>query len=222
MSDNRITTVIFDLDGTLLDTLEDLKDATNYALRQCGMPERTLEEVRQFVGNGVRNLMIRAVPQGEENPGFERAFELFKKYYGEHCNDATRAYDGIPELLRELKNRGYVMAIVSNKIDSAVQELTHRYFSQVDIAIGDQENLKRKPEPDSVFLTLNRLGRTREEAIYVGDSDVDLATAKNAGLPCISVLWGFRDREFLEEHGATIFVEKPMEIADVLERASID
>ena len=95
MSDNKITTVIFDLDGTLLDTLEDLKDATNYALRQCGMPERTLEEVRQFVGNGVRNLMIRAVPQGEENPGFERAFELFKKYYGEHCNDATRAYDGI-------------------------------------------------------------------------------------------------------------------------------
>lgn len=218
MSERNITTVIFDLDGTLLDTLEDLKNATNFALRQCGMPERTLGEIRRFVGNGVRNLMIRAVPQGEENPEFEHAFAVFKEYYGEHCNDATRAYDGIPELLRELKNGGYVMAIVSNKIDSAVQDLNHQYFPQVDIAIGDRENLKRKPEPDSVLLALEKLGRTREEAIYIGDSDVDLATAKNAGLPCISVLWGFRDREFLVECGATIFVEKPMEITDVLSR----
>lgn len=218
MSERKITTVIFDLDGTLLDTLEDLKNATNFALRQCGMPERTLGEIRRFVGNGVRNLMIRAVPQGEENPEFEHAFAVFKEYYGEHCNDATRAYDGIPELLRELKNGGYVMAIVSNKIDSAVQDLNHQYFPQVDIAIGDRENLKRKPEPDSVLLALEKLGRTREEAIYIGDSDVDLATAKNAGLPCISVLWGFRDREFLVECGATIFVEKPMEITDVLSR----
>lgn len=218
MSERKITTVIFDLDGTLLDTLEDLKNATNFALRQCGMPERTLGEIRRFVGNGVRNLMIRAVPQGEENPEFEHAFAVFKEYYGEHCNDATRAYDGIPELLRELKNGGYVMAIVSNKIDSAVQDLNHRYFPQVDIAIGDRENLKRKPEPDSVLLALEKLGRTREEAVYIGDSDVDLATAKNAGLPCISVLWGFRDREFLVECGATIFVERPIEITDVLSR----
>lgn len=218
MFGRKITTVIFDLDGTLLDTLEDLKNATNYALRQCGLPERTLSEIRQFVGNGVRNLMIRAVPQGEENPGFERAFSIFKEYYGEHCNDETKAYGGIPELLQELKNAGYAMAIVSNKIDSAVQDLNSRYFPQVDIAIGDRENLKRKPEPDSVFLALKELGRTRAEAIYVGDSDVDLATAENAGLPCISVLWGFRDREFLEAHGATTFVEKPMEIAGVLSR----
>lgn len=218
MSDRKITTVIFDLDGTLLDTLEDLKNATNFALRQCGMPERTLGEIRRFVGNGVRNLMIRAVPQGEENPEFEHAFAVFKEYYGKHCNDATRAYDGIPELLRELKNMGYAMAIVSNKIDSAVQDLNHRYFPQVDVAIGDRENLKRKPEPDSVFLALEKLGRTREEAVYIGDSDVDLATAKNAGLPCISVLWGFRDKEFLVGNGATTFVEKPMEITDVLSR----
>ncbi len=214
----KITTVIFDLDGTLLDTLEDLKNATNYALKVCGMPERTLSEVRRFVGNGVRNLMIRAVPQGEENPEFEHAFAIFKEYYGEHCNDATRAYDGIPELLQELKNRGYAMAIVSNKIDSAVQDLNNRYFPQVDVAIGDRENLKRKPEPDSVFLALEELGRTREEAVYVGDSDVDLATAQNAGLPCISVLWGFRDKEFLVEHGATTFVAKPNEITSVLLR----
>ena len=218
MSDRKITTVIFDLDGTLLDTLEDLKNAVNYALRVCSMPERTLSEIRQFVGNGVRNLMIRVVPQGEDHPEFEHAFAVFKEYYGEHCNDATKAYDGIPELLQELKNMGYVLAIVSNKIDSAVQDLNRRYFPQVDVAIGDREDLRRKPEPDSVFLALRELGRAKEEAVYVGDSDVDLLTAQNAGLPCISVLWGFRDREFLEERGATTFVEKPMEIAGILSR----
>lgn len=218
MSDRKISTVIFDLDGTLLDTLEDLKNAANYALKTCGMPERTLEEVRRFVGNGVKNLMIRAVPDGENNPQFERAFDTFKEYYGVHCNDATKAYDGIPELLQELKNNGYAMAIVSNKIDSAVQDLNNRYFPQVEVAIGDRENLRRKPEPDSVFLALEKLGRSREEAVYVGDSDVDLDTARNAGLPCISVLWGFRDKAFLIEHGAQTFVEKPMEITDVLKR----
>lgn len=216
MSGKKINTVIFDLDGTLLDTLEDLKKATNYALKFCNMPERTLDEVRRFVGNGVRNLMIRAVPDGESNSEFERAFAIFKEYYGQHCNDATKAYDGIPQLLQELKDRGYALAIVSNKIDSAVQDLNHKYFPQVDVAIGDRENLRRKPEPDSVNLALDVLNKTKQEAIYVGDSDVDLQTAQNAGLPCISVLWGFRDKEFLIEHGATVFVKKPMEIIDVL------
>lgn len=214
--DKRINTVIFDLDGTLLDTLEDLEAAVNHALASCGMPGRTLDEIRQFVGNGVRKLMVRAVPRGEENPEFERAFSVFKEYYGEHCNDATRAYEGIPELLQELKNAGYALAIVSNKIDAAVQDLNSRYFPQVEVAVGDRENLKRKPEPDSVFLALEQLGRTREEAVYVGDSEVDLQTAKNAGLPCISVLWGFRDREFLMEKGAEVFARTPMEVADLI------
>ena len=200
---NTKNTVIFDLDGTLLDTLEDLWTAVNHALSVCNMPERSLDEVRRFVGNGIKMLMIRAVPGGEENPDFDKAFEVFKQYYGVHCNDTTKPYDGIPELLQELKKEGYAVAIVSNKIDSAVKDLNERYFPQVEVAIGDRENLKRKPEP---------------EAVYVGDSDVDLQTSRNAGLPCISVLWGFRDRAFLKEHGASIFVEKPMEILDILKR----
>lgn len=217
----KISTVVFDLDGTLLDTLEDLKNAVNYALDFCAMPKRTLDEVRRFVGNGVKKLMIRAVPDGEDNPDFEKAFDAFKQYYGEHCNDTTRAYDGIPELLETLKNSGYTLAIVSNKIDSAVQDLNNRYFPQVDVAIGDREHLQRKPHPDSVNLALKELGKIREEAVYIGDSDVDLATARNAGLPCISVLWGFRDREFLVEQGAETFVEQPMEIVDVLKQMNL-
>lgn len=212
----RKNTVIFDLDGTLLDTLEDLWAAVNYALTSCDMPARSLDEVRRFVGNGIKMLMIRAVPGGEDNPDFNKAFETFKQYYGVHCNDTTKPYDGITELLQELKNEGYDVAIVSNKIDSAVKDLNNRYFSQVEVAIGDRENMKRKPEPDSVRLALKELGRTQDEAVYVGDSDVDLLTAKNAGLPCISVLWGFRDRKFLSEHGAQTFVEKPIEILHVL------
>ena len=215
---NTKNTVIFDLDGTLLDTLEDLWTAVNHALSVCNMPERSLDEVRRFVGNGIKMLMIRAVPGGEENPDFDKAFEAFKQYYGVHCNDTTKPYDEIPELLQELKEEGYAVAIVSNKIDSAVKDLNERYFPQVKVAIGDRENLRRKPEPDSVFLALKELGRTQGEAVYVGDSDVDLQTAQNAGLPCISVLWGFRDRAFLKEHGASIFVDKPTEILDILKR----
>lgn len=209
-------TIVFDLDGTLLDTLEDLTASVNYALSLCNMPTRTIEEIRQFVGNGVKKLMIRAVPDGENNSQFEKAFGLFKEYYGEHCNDKTRAYEGIPELLQELKKAGYALAIVSNKIDSAVQELNKRYFPQVDVAVGDCEGLKRKPAPDSVFVALERLGKSKEDAIYIGDSEVDIQTAKNSGVPCISVLWGFRDKAFLQEHGADIFVEKPMEILDII------
>lgn len=215
----RKTTVIFDLDGTLLDTLEDLADAVNYALRANHMPERTMDEVRRFVGNGVRLLMIRAVPGGEENPCFEDAFALFKSYYGAHCNDNTKPYDGVVGLLRVLKEKGYAVAIVSNKMDSAVKELSSLYFEGlVPVAIGEREGIRRKPAPDTVFAALRELGKTADTAVYVGDSDVDLTTAENAGMPCISVLWGFRDKDFLAEHGAKRFAATAAEVLELAEK----
>lgn len=213
------TTVIFDLDGTLLDTLQDLADAVNYALRKEGMPERTIDEVRRFVGNGVRLLMIRAVPGGESNPLFEETFAQFKEYYGEHCNDNTKPYDGMIELLETLKSKGYSVAIVSNKIDFAVKELSALYFKGiVPVAIGEKEGVRRKPAPDTVREALKELGRIAEESVYVGDSDVDIETAKNAGMPCVSVLWGFRDREFLEEHGAKRYARTAEDVLKLVEK----
>ena len=208
---------IFDLDGTILDTLEDLKESTNAALAANGYPARTLEEVRCFVGNGVRLLMIRAVPDGERNPLFEETFALFKEYYGKHCNDNTKPYAGVVELIETLKEKGYAVAIVSNKIDFAVKELNDLYFKGiVPVAIGEKEGIRRKPAPDTVFEALKELGKTKEEAIYVGDSDVDIETAKNAGMPCISVLWGFRDKEFLAEHGAEYYAETTEEVSELI------
>ena len=205
-------TYIFDLDGTLLDTLQDLATSVNYALRQHRMPEHSIDDVRRFVGNGVRRLMERAVPEGAANPAFEAAFATFREYYMEHSLDTTRPYDGIPELIHELKQRGCRMGVVSNKMMAATQELVHHFFPDIEVAIGEDEaaGIRKKPAPDTVFVALKQLGQG--SAVYVGDSDVDLATARNSGLPCISVLWGFRDRDFLLAHGATTFVEKPCEI----------
>jgi phosphoglycolate phosphatase len=208
-------TYIFDLDGTLLDTLDDLAAAVNYALRQHGMPEHTREDVRRFVGNGVRLLMTRAIPDGEDNPLFEATFQTFRKYYMEHSLDTTRPYDGIPELLGELRARGKRVAVVSNKFYAATSELCHHFFPDtVEVAIGEHEaeGIRKKPAPDTVKEAFRQLGVDSRNAVYVGDSDVDLQTARNAGLPCISVLWGFRDRAFLEAHGATTFVTTPEEI----------
>lgn len=208
-------TYIFDLDGTLLDTLDDLAAAVNYALRQHGMPEHTREDVRRFVGNGVRLLMIRAIPDGEDNPLFEATFQTFREYYMEHSLDTTRPYDGIPELLGELRARGKRVAVVSNKFYAATSELCHHFFPDtVEVAIGEHEaeGIRKKPAPDTVKEAFRQLGVDSRNAVYVGDSDVDLQTARNAGLPCISVLWGFRDRAFLEAHGATTFVTTPEEI----------
>ena len=208
-----VKAVIFDLDGTLLYTLEDLAAAVNWALRQNGMAERTLDEVRRFVGNGVRRLMARSGPGGEDNPCFEQTFADFKRYYVAHCQEHTRLYEGVTDMLEGLKAHGLRMAIVSNKLQAGVDELYDRYFRDtVEVAIGDHPDRQRKPAPDMVELALKQLGVAKDEAVYVGDSDVDLATARNSGLPCISVLWGFRDRDFLIEHGAQRLVEKPEEV----------
>ncbi len=217
--DMKYDAVIFDLDGTLLDTLEDLTDAVNFALRECKMKERGMDEVRIFLGNGIRNLMQRAVERGEDNPDFDRAFELFRRYYREHCNDKTRPYPGIQKMLGSLKEQGRRLAIVSNKADFAVKELCEIYFKDlVETAIGEREGIARKPAKDTVCRALLELGVTGERAVYVGDSEVDILTAKNAHLPCISVTWGFRDREFLAERGAVYFADMPEEILKLLER----
>ncbi len=216
MDNKQIKTYIFDLDGTLLDTLNDLAASTNYALRQYGMPEHPVDDVRRFVGNGVRRLMERAVPDGADNPLFEEVFAAFRQHYMEHSLDTTKPYEGISEVLQELQRRGCKMAVVSNKMMAATQELVAHFFPEIPVAIGENEaeGIRKKPAPDSVLEALRRLGVEKTTAVYVGDSDVDLQTAQNSGLPCISVLWGFRDREFLLQHGATILIAHPQELLD--------
>lgn len=211
MMTTMYNTFIFDLDGTLLNTLDDLAASVNYALRTHGMPERTLDEVRSFVGNGVRLLMERAIPEGSANARFEETFATFRAYYMEHSLDTTRPYDGIPEMIHALKQRGCRLAVVSNKFYAATQELIRHFFPEITVAIGEHEaeGIRKKPAPDTVFEALRQLGVGKEKAVYVGDSDVDLQTAHNSGLPCISVLWGFRNRDFLLAHGATTFISRP-------------
>ena len=196
----KYNTFIFDLDGTLLDTLSDLASAVNYALRQYDMPEHDLDAVRRFVGNGVRRLMERAVPDGQANPLFEL--------------DTTCPYEGISQALLALRQRGCRLAVVSNKMMAATRQLVAHFFPEVEVAIGENEaaGIRRKPAPDTVDEALRLLGAKREEAVYVGDSDVDIQTAANAGLPCISVLWGFRDRDFLLAHGATTLISRPEQL----------
>ncbi|MBW4775680.1 HAD family hydrolase [Prevotella histicola] len=209
-------TYIFDLDGTLLNSLNDLAMSTNYALRWAGMPERTVEEVRMFVGNGVKLLMERAIPGGLDNPRFDETYAKFREHYLKHNLDTTRPYEGIPEMLNILKQRGKRLAIVSNKFYEATQELAKHFFPEtIEVAIGERENIRKKPAPDTVLEALRQLGADKEGAVYIGDSDVDIMTAKNSGLPCLSVLWGFRDKEFLIEHGANNLIEHPLDILNV-------
>ncbi len=209
--------VIFDLDGTLLDTLGDLTDSVNMALEKYGLPLRSMDEVRGFVGNGLRNLMTQAVEEGEAHPRFEELFEFFRTYYKNNCNHKTAPYEGVLELMKELKARGIKMAIVSNKIDAGVKELNEKFFAEyIDIAIGEREGIRRKPAPDSLNEVLRVLGIEKEHAIYVGDSDVDIQTADYADVRCVSVSWGFRDEAFLMEHGAGVIIERPLELLEYL------
>lgn len=208
---------IFDMDGTILDTLEDLKNSANYALRTNGLPERTLDEIRAFVGNGISALIKRAVPTGTDEALQEQVFQTFTAYYAKHCADATKPYEGIVPLLHALRASGIHTAVVSNKADFAVQELVNTYFDRCfDAAIGEHSGIRKKPAPDMVYEVISALQMKPSDAIYIGDSDVDLATAKNAGLPCISVEWGFRTRDFLMEHGAELLIRKPEEILSLL------
>ena len=213
----KYETLIFDLDGTLLNTLEDLTDSVNYALLKCDFPKRSIDEIRRFIGNGVRKLMERAVPDGITNDEYETAYKFFEGHYAKNSRNKTGPYDGVVELMREAKKRGYKMAIVSNKIDFAVQDLRKEFFSDVvDVAVGDSEDTENKPAPDMVYKAIRELGADKETCVYIGDTDVDLETAKNSGMDCISVSWGFRLRSELEGYGAKMIADTPAEILDFI------
>ena len=205
-----IEAVIFDLDGTLLYTLEDLKNSTNFALREFGYPERTLEEVRQFVGNGVRKLIERAVPDGTDTGITEEVLRVFKENYGQNMYNCTKPYNSIEKLLLELKQNGLKTAVVSNKFDLAVKELCKKYFGDlIDVAIGQRDDVPKKPAPDGVLTAIEELGVKRENCIYVGDSDVDIYTAKNAGIESVGCSWGFRSFACLFSASPSVIIDSP-------------
>ena len=204
--------ILFDLDGTLLDTLEDLTDATNAALTHFGYPTRSLEEVRRFVGNGAKNQITMSLPGGQSQEEIEQVLSWYKTYYAAHSQRKTRPYDGILEALEEVKKE-FPVAIVSNKPDVAVKILCARYFGDV-FALGESDSCPRKPAPDMVYQALQAVGA--DSCIYVGDSEVDVLTARNAGVPCLSVLWGFRDRQMLIDEGADHFCENPADLLNSL------
>ena len=209
--------VIFDLDGTLLNTLEDLKNSVNYALKKNNMPERSIDEVRAFVGNGVAKLIERAVPGGTTDAARETVFADFKAHYGVHCEDSTKPYPGITALLDELNEAGIKTAVVSNKLDSAVKKLCKKYFGdRLAAAIGDIEGRRRKPYPDAIFAAIEEIGVPAEKSVYIGDSDVDVMTAKNSGMDCIAVSWGFRSKEVLKAAGASVIAENTDELREKL------
>lgn len=217
---SRFDTAIFDLDGTLLDTLQDLADSTNYALAVNHMPPRTVDEVRRFVGNGVALLMARAVPEGTPPEAAAKALGDFRAHYLRNMENKTAPYPGIPELLSALSAAGFHLAVVSNKFDGAVKGLCHNFFPDtIPVAIGESPSVARKPAPDTVLRAMAELGCDPARAVYIGDSDVDILTAQNAGLPCISVSWGFRDTAFLAAHGAQRIVDTPEQLFSVLTEA---
>lgn len=210
---SRYKLCIFDMDGTILDTLQDLYLSTNFALKKNSLPERELEEVKNFVGNGIRKLIERAVPENSDKETINRVFNDFNGYYKIHCADNTKAYSGIKEAILKLKSKGILTAVLSNKADYAVKELSDRYFEGVfDISQGAKENIRIKPYPDAVFEIMKKLDVKKENTVYIGDSEVDIKTAENAGVDCISVDWGFKTRQFLINHGAKRIVSNANEL----------
>lgn len=210
--------VIFDLDGTLLNTLGDLRAATNQALEVRGLPPHSMEEIRQFIGNGIRLLICRAMPEGTPEAEIDAALDDFKAYYAAHIHDRTVPYDGIPQLLTALKKRGIQVAVLSNKIDSASQQLIEYFFpGKTDVVFGEHVGVPRKPDPTSCRMVMQQLGVQPEQVLYVGDSGTDMQTAKNAGLYAVGVTWGFRSKEVLLEYGADVLVHRPEQILQILD-----
>lgn len=213
----RYQSVLFDMDGTVLDTLEDMYESVNHTLRAFGYPERTRGEVRAFVGNGAYMLIRRALPEGSSEEQVQQALALYKPYYAAHCQVRTKPYDGILELFSTLGAHGIRVAIVSNKPDGAVKTLSERYFGALPtLAVGEREGRRCKPYPDMVLAALEEMGAAASRAVYVGDSEVDVQTAKNAGLPCISVSWGFRSRRQLVFAGAAVIADSVKELKKLL------
>lgn len=210
-------TVIFDLDGTILNTLDDLTDAVNFAMKAHGFPTHSAEKVKSFVGNGIEMLIKRSVPKSCSEELLKECFIDFCKYYEEHMNDKTRSYDGITELLSELKKAGFKTAVVTNKADFAAQALCKKIFGDlITVTVGANDSIRHKPYPDGTLKALETLGVKAENAYFVGDSDVDVKTAENAGIDFIGVLWGFRDKAVLETAGATVFAQNMQELKDLL------
>jgi len=210
--------VIFDLDGTLLNTLGDLRAATNHALEVRGLPPHSMEEIRQFIGNGIRLLICRAMPEGTPEAEIDAALDDFKAYYAAHIHDRTVPYDGIPQLLTALKKRGIQVAVLSNKIDSASQQLIEYFFpGKTDVVFGEHVGVPRKPDPTSCRMVMQQLGVQPEQVLYVGDSGTDMQTAKNAGLYAVGVTWGFRSKEVLLKYGADVLVHRPEQILQILD-----
>ena len=214
----KYDTIIFDLDGTLLNTLEDLTDSVNFALELYGYPKRSIEEVRRFLGSGVARLIALAVPGGVDDPHYMDCLEANKKHYSENMNNKTAPYKGIINLLQQLKKENYKLAVVSNKMDKAVKGLVKKFFGEyVQVAIGETDNISRKPAPDTVLKALEELKSSPDKAVYVGDSEVDVKTAKNSGIVCVGVTWGFRDRDILEKEGADFIIDEPMELIKIID-----
>ena len=222
---NEMKAFIFDLDGTLLNTIEDITDSVNYILTKYAYEPLPVETVNQYVGNGLRRLLIRCVPEGEDNVDFEQMYKEFVPYYAEHSLIKTRPYEGILPLLEELKKRGIEMAIVTNKNVTAAKRLNEQLFQQyIPVIIGEDEahGVHKKPNPDMVFAAMKELHVTQEDAVYIGDSEVDVATALNVGLPCVSVAWGFRTRQQQMEAGATVFAKKPGDLLQFINKTPAD
>ena len=215
MENRKYDAVIFDLDGTLLNTLGDLTAGVNYAMDQFGFPHRTIDEVERFIGNGVKVLIDLSVPAGTDEKTAADCLSVYKEYYSTHLDVSTKPYEGIHELLVSLKEAGMKTAVVSNKYDSATKHLAKLHFDGLlGFALGERADIKRKPAPDALFYAMEQIGA--KKAIYVGDSEVDVKIARNAGMECIGVSWGFRGRARLEEEGADFIIDKPEELLPIV------